>query len=264
MTTPSPQRTFRERLRDRAQPIVATFQIIPRIEITEIAAGAGFDAVILDLEHGPFGVEAVSPLAAAAKAAGIASLARVPSAAPAAISAVLDTGVDGVVVPNVASVEVARTAVAAARFAPEGSRGVNPYVRAGGHGTDEGFLRHANEATACILMIEGRSGLDALDEILDLPTLDAVIVGPYDLSAALGVLGETEHPSVIEAVEHVIDRASAKGLGSGAFAPTPRAAGRWLDAGATFVALSVDSRLALDGFAAARAAVAAPGAERPN
>lgn len=243
--------SLRARLRAEA-PLLATFVIVPRVELVEIAAAAGFDAVVLDREHGPLANGHLIPLVAAAHGAGIHAIVRVPENRAVEIGAALDAGADGVLVPHVGTGAAAAAAVEAARFAPEGCRGVNPYVRAARYGRDvPGYLAGANAGAAVIAMIEGADGVLATPEIVATPGLDGVFVGPYDLSAALGIPGRTGDPAVAERVQAIAREAVAAGIASAVFAPTPEAARGWLDAGIRLVALSVDAQLALAGMRAA-------------
>jgi 4-hydroxy-2-oxoheptanedioate aldolase len=250
--------TFRDRLRGDGRPLVATFVIVPRIEIVEIAAVAGFDAVILDQEHGPLGKADLPSLVAAAQGSGISGLVRVRECRPKEIEAALDAGADGVVVPHVSSGAAAADAVAASRFAPEGRRGANPWVRAARYGAAADFQATANDRSACLAMVEGRAGIDNVDAILATPGLDAIFMGPVDLSHALGVPGEAEHPLVVDAVRDLVGRGRERGVATAVFAPSPEAARRWLELGVRLVALSVDTALALDGFSRALSAVSTP------
>lgn len=238
----------RQRLAGDGPALVGTFVIVPRVEIVELIGLAGFDLVVLDCEHGPFGIEALPPLVAAARASDLACLVRVPECRAQAVGAALDVGADGVLVPHVHTAAAAADAVAAARFAPEGSRGANPYVRAARYSADADFFSRANDGAACLAMLEGPAGIAAIDEILSVPGLDAVFIGPVDLSAALGVPGETENPVVVEAVRDIISRGRDRVVATSVFASTPEAAMRWLSLGVRLVALSVDTGLILQGF----------------
>lgn len=242
--------TLRDRLR-AGPPLLATLSIVAAPEIVELLALAGFDAVVLDTEHGPFGTESLPPLILAARSRGLSVLVRVRSADPSLIGAALDAGADGVVVPQVASGEQARTAVRAARFAPEGTRGANPFVRAADFGSNADFFATANSKAAVIVMVEGREGLAQLPEILETPNLDGVLVGPIDLSHALGVPGEIEHHLVLDAARDVIKLAAEKGVCVGMFTPTPTGAQRWLALGVPLVVLGVEATLLLEGLRAA-------------
>jgi 4-hydroxy-2-oxoheptanedioate aldolase len=231
---------LRERLRS-GTPLLATFSIIPAIEVVELVGLAGFDAIILDLEHGAHGSEALGPLILAAKARGIYPLARVRSSEPTEIAAALDAGAAGVIVPQIGSLAEAERAVKAARFAPEGNRGANPFVRAADYSGRLEWFAEANRDTAILLMIEGQGGLAAVDEIAALPHLDGIFIGPMDLSHALGVPGEMAHPKVAEAIHAVIAACKPSGITSGIFAGTPEAAKRWIGQGVTLTGVSADT-----------------------
>jgi 4-hydroxy-2-oxoheptanedioate aldolase len=248
-------RNLRAALRER-RPLLATFVLIPRLEIIELLAAAGFGAVLLDLEHGPIGPAELPLMAAAAQGAGMFAIARVAEGTAAEIGRVLDAGVDGVLVPHVSSPEAARRLVEFGRFPPAGDRSINPYVRGTGYG-DHAGLDAVNDRIALVAMLEGADALENLDAICAVDGLDGAFVGPVDLSAALGHPGHPEHPEVVAAVGDVLDRVSVAGLASGVYAPTAEAATRWLDRGAQLVALSADSAMALRGFRAGSEAVTA-------
>jgi 4-hydroxy-2-oxoheptanedioate aldolase len=235
---------WRERLKS-GQPLLATFSIIPAVEVVELVGLSGFDAIILDLEHGAHGSEALGPLILAAKARGIYPLVRVRSSEPTEIAAALDAGAAGVIVPQIGSLAEAERAVKAARFAPEGNRGANPFVRAADYSGRLEWFAEANRDTAILLMIEGQGGLAAADAIAALPHLDGIFIGPMDLSHALGVPGEMGHAKVVEAIRAVIAACKAKGITAGIFAGTPEAAKRWMAEGVRLTGLSVDTSIIL-------------------
>ena len=218
---------------------------------------AGFDAVIIDMEHGPITASDLPALAAAARGAGVHAIARVADRSPASIGVALDCGVDGVLVPHVSSVEEAHELVSAGRYPPHGERSLNPYVRGLGYGEDvDHGLSAVDDRIALLAMLEGMDAVGLLDSICAVPGLDGVFVGPVDLSASLGHLGEPEHPLVVEAVEEALRRARQAGTSPGVYAPTGAAAARWLDAGASLVAVSADAAMTLRAFSAMRASVA--------
>lgn len=223
----------------------AIFSIIPSTHVVEMIGVAGFDAVILDMEHGPYTINSLVPLILAAKARGIFPVARVRSADPSLIGAALDAGAAGILVPQVTSAVTAAEVVRAARFAPEGLRGVNPWVRAADYSASATWFADSNNSICIMAMIEGKSGLDALPDILKVPGLDGIFLGPVDMAQSLGVAGQPEHPKVIEAFRQTITLASAVGVGIGVFAPTPAAAHRWLELGVNFVAVSEDTAVIL-------------------
>ena len=242
---------LRTRLKNGA-PLLAPFSIIPSIEVVELIALAGYDGVILDLEHGAHGSEALGPLILAAMARGIYPLVRVRSSEPTEIGAALDAGAAGVIVPQIGSVAEAERAVRAARFAPDGNRGANSFVRGAEYSGRTEWFAEANRDVAVLLMVEGAGGVAALPEILKLSTLDGIFLGPLDLSHALGVPGEMGHPRAVEAIEGVIDACTAAGVTTGIFAGTSEAARRWIGRGVTLVGTGVDTALILKGLKAAK------------
>jgi 4-hydroxy-2-oxoheptanedioate aldolase len=231
---------LRERLRS-GTPLIATFSIIPAIEVVELIGLAGFDAVILDTEHGAHGSEALGPLLLAAMARGIYPIVRVRSSDPTEIAAALDAGAAGVIVPQISSLADAERAVRAARFAPEGNRGANPFVRAADYSGRAAWYAEANRDVAVLLMIEGRGALEAVDEIVRLPNLDGIFIGPVDMSHALGVPGETGHADVVAAIRTVVAACTGQGITAGIFAGTSETAKRWMGEGVSLVGLGADT-----------------------
>lgn len=245
-------------LRSRLQhppALLGMFSVIASVEVVEMIGIAGFDVVILDMEHGPYGIQALGPLILAARARGLTPVARVRCNDAALVGAALDCGAAGVLVPSVGSAQAARDLVAAARFAPEGRRGVNPWVRAADFQAGPGWFAQANAAVAVIAMIEGREGIAALPEILQVEGLDAVFLGPVDLAQSLGVGLEPEHPRVVQAVSEVVQAAAAAGKATAVFAPTAAAARRWIERGVGLVAVSEDTATISAAFRDLRKAV---------
>lgn len=246
---------LREALRGPAS-LVFTFLMIPRVEIVEMLGLAGFDGVVIDLEHGPMTIADLPVLSAAARACGMYAIARVRDGSEPEIGSFLDTGVDGVLVPHVSSASQAAAIVSAGRFPPAGERSLNPYVRGTRYGTDGDAARDlANARCAIIVMVEGAAGLAELEPIGDTEDLDGVFIGPVDLSASLGVPGQPEHPTVIETVTSIFERLRERKVAAGVYAPTAEAARRWTAAGASLVALSADANMMQTAFAQTRAEV---------
>jgi 4-hydroxy-2-oxoheptanedioate aldolase len=244
---------LREALRGNGT-LIFTFLMTPRAEIVEMLALAGFDGVVIDLEHGAMTIADLPVLSAAARGSGIYALARVRDGLAAEIGAFLDAGVDGVLVPHVSTAQQAAAVVAAGRFPPTGERSLNPYVRGTRYGSDGDAGRDLADArSAIIVMVEGAEGLQNLEAIGDTEDLDGVFIGPVDLSASLGVPGQPEHPTVIETVTSIFERLRERKVAAGVFAPTAAAAKRWREAGAALVALSADNKMMIDAFVRLRA-----------
>lgn len=243
---------LRSRLRDRQQ-VVATFLMMPCVEMVEMLALAGFDAVVVDLEHGPIEISDLVTLTAAARGVGVASIARLPDGDPGMIGKALDCGVDGVMVPHIASRDDAERAVAAARFPPEGDRSLNPFTRGNHYGKGhDGSLAGLNLRSAVIAMVEGSAAVEHLDAILDVDGLDAVFVGPVDLSGAMGFPGQPDHPQVVAEIEKIFRRVAESGRAGGLYVHNPTHAAHWIGKGAILLAVSADIAMARAGVDAGR------------
>ena len=249
---------LRERLRAGAS-LTAVFSIIRSVEVVEIIGLSGFDAVILDMEHGPYGIDELGTLILAARARGIQPIVRVPRNEAALIGSVLDAGAAGILVPQVATPAEARAVVAAARFAPEGTRGANPWVRAADYDGSAAWFARANAEIAVLVMIEGREGVENAGAILATPGLDGVFLGPVDLSHALGVPGQIDHPRVLDRMGQVLTEARSGSMAVAVFAPTPEGARSWLARGASIVAVGVETGHLLQALRTVNAAARAPG-----
>ena len=138
--------------------------------------------------------------------------------------------------------EQARAAVSAAKFSPVGTRGTCRFVRSAGFGAVPGseYFSKAQD-TVVILQAEGTKAVENLDEILDVPGIDVVFIGPYDLSSALGHVGEIDHPEVVECIKGIIAKASAKGVKLGCFADTVEGGKKWRDLGVKFIGYACDT-----------------------
>lgn len=215
----------------------------------EIAGRSGLDFVIIDMEHGPVDIARVHDHVRALALTPAQSFVRVPKLDPSLIGAALDSGADGILVPNIQNAEQARQAVNAARFHPEGSRGVCRFVRAAEFGRLPGtdYFPKANRAVlAC--QIEGKQAVDRLDEILAVKGIDIVFIGPYDLSQSLGCPGEVDSPPVLEMVSQIARRASEKSMRVAAFSDNSKLTQTLRDCGVTMIACSVDLEIFRNGI----------------
>jgi len=202
---------------------------------------AGFDFVILDLEHGPNSVETVQNLIRAAQISGILPIVRVKDNNDSVIGEVLDIGAAGIEVPQISTKEDAEHLIEVAKFAPEGMRGVCRFVRAADYSSMDRFeyFKEANEAII-IIHLEGQKAIENLDELLDVKGIDIMFIGPYDLSQSLGIPGQIDHPLVEEKMKEIIGKCSSKGVCIGTFVDNVTNAKKWRDAGIRYIAYSVD------------------------
>jgi 2-keto-3-deoxy-L-rhamnonate aldolase RhmA len=229
---------FRSKLAQNI-PLIGLIVTLPLPEIAEIAAGAGFDWIWLDMEHGLLDVVDVQR---AAMAVGfVPCLARVPVNDEVWIKRVLDTGVDGLIIPQVNTVEQAERAVQLTRYPPEGSRSVG-ISRAHSYGFHFGeYITHANRDLTLLVQIEHIQAVENLEAILAVHGVDGVFIGPYDLSASMNKLGQVDDPQVRSAIKHVQTACGAKGMPVGIFAGGSAAAQRALAEGFRLIAASTDT-----------------------
>ena len=235
-----PYPSSRDEIRS-GRSLIGMFSILGSSEVVEMVGLAGFDFVIIDLEHGPYGLHAAASLILAARARALTPWVRVRSNDPSLVGAALDAGAAGVLVPQVGSVDAARSLVAAARFAPEGRRGLNPWVRAADFSAGADWLHEANESVAVMAMVEGEEGLANLGGILEVEGLDAIFLGPVDLAQSMGLGLQSEHPRVVDSIVAVVEQAARVGKAVAVFAPHAAAARRWIERGVRLVAVSEDT-----------------------
>lgn len=214
----------------------------PSPELAQICAHAGFDVVMIDMEHGPISIETAYRMVTAIEAAGVEPWIRVPWNDAAAIKLALDTGARHVVVPMITTRAEAEQAVASAKYPPRGIRGWGPFRTQFQWRTDMlDYSRRADAETGVSVLIEHPSAVDNIDEILSVEGLDGAIAAPLDLAANMGHAGDPGHPQVQAAVGHVRRRIAARGLPVVAFSVTPEHGRMALEQGATMLFLGFDT-----------------------
>ena len=230
---------FREALRARRR-LIGCWCSLANPVTTEVLGLAGFDWLLLDAEHAPNDVVTLVPQLLALKDSPSAPVVRPPWNDTVIIKRLLDAGFYNVLIPFVESADEARCAVAATRYPPAGVRGVSIAQRHNRYGTVPDYLAQVNDHIAVTVQIESAAGLAAVDAIAAVDGVDGLFVGPSDLAAALGHLGQANHPDVQEAIRHVFVRANAAGKACGILAPVEADARRYLEWGAHFVAVGSD------------------------
>ena len=221
-----------------------TVRLVSGIEIVSIAKSAGFDSLYVDLEHSSLTLHAASQISIMALEAGIPALVRVPANTPEYISRVLDGGALGVIAPGVCSAEEARAVVAAARYAPAGSRGLVAGLPHFGFRSIPAAeaLPALNEATLVMVQCESAASLEATEEIVAIDGIDMVMIGSNDLLADLGLAGQYDHPKLAQAYERVITacRRRGKHVGVGGLATRPDLVAKFVQLGARYVSTGTD------------------------
>jgi 2-keto-3-deoxy-L-rhamnonate aldolase RhmA len=256
MTTDGTRRSrFRAALRRTEGPALGTWVKLPLMESVELIALAGFDFVVIDLEHAPIDVQTAYQLIGTANHLGLASIVRVPTLEAGVVQRILDAGAEGIMLPHVDTVDDARAAVAAVRFPPLGNRGVGATSRAGAWGaTDRAeYLRYGQEEVVLIAQIESAAAADAAGAIAAVDGVDALLIGAADLSTSEGTT--EDDPRIAALIASAIKDCLAAGVPIGnAGGASAVSVQRAVESGYTFTLLSNDASL-LGG--AARAAVEA-------
>ncbi len=210
--------------------------------ITEAMAGYGYDFIWIDAEHGPFDKQTLLMHVMAAKSGGSAAFVRVVSQDPNVIKPVLEMGVDGIIIPMVMDAVQAEAVLSACLYPPEGIRGFGPR-RAIAYNAQslEEYLKEAKDSFLRILQVEHISAVEHIEAILALPALDAIIIGPNDLSGSIGMLGRTLHPDVLALGKRVIEAAKRAGKPVGvSIGPDEKAMQTWLGLGVDFISCGDD------------------------
>lgn len=231
--------SFRTRLK-RGDLLAGTLVSLPAPEVAEILAEAGFDWLFIDMEHSQLDPPAAQVILQAVDYR-IACVLRVALNDEIWIKKALDTGASGVMVPQVNSAEDARRAVRFCKYPPKGSRSVGLF-RAQGYGARlTEYLAEANQGTAVIVQVEHIQAVGNVEAIIAVEGVDAVLVGPYDLSASMDHMGQVEHPEVQAAIQRVRQACQAQGMPLGIFAATAERARAYIQQGYRLVAVSGDT-----------------------
>jgi 4-hydroxy-2-oxoheptanedioate aldolase len=209
----------------------------------EICAGAGFDWILIDGEHSPNDPISVLPQLQAAAPYPTTPIVRPAWNDVVLIKRYLDIGVQTLLVPYVQTGEEAQAAVAAIRYPTRGVRGVAGVTRASRFGRVSDYATKAEQELCMLVQIESRQGVDNLEAIARTDGIDGVFIGPADLAAGLGHLGQQGHPEVQAAIEDAIKRIRACGKPAGILAVDEASARRYIDWGTTFTAVGLDAMI---------------------
>jgi len=235
--------SFRQRVLAR-EPLIGTFLVFGSPAVTEVAARAGFDWLLVDLEHGMVTETELVANLHALKGTGVTPLVRVEQGTRLRVGRALDLGAEGVMVPQVSSGDEAREIAGYLRFQPAGRRGVALYTRgmdfgSGGHAA----VRTRNEEVVGLLQIESGAAVKAADDIAAVEGVDVLFVGPSDLSHALGIPGQIDHPDFQAAIERVGKAAKAHGKAAGVLVWKAEDAAHYAELGYTVFSISSEGSL---------------------
>ncbi|HVV31142.1 MAG TPA: aldolase/citrate lyase family protein [Mycobacteriales bacterium] len=246
----STRAAFKQRLAE-ARPAIGMWVATGSPYCAEICAGSGLDWLLLDSEHAPNDLRSLLAQLQVVDGYPGHPVVRPPVGDPVLIKQLLDIGATSLLIPMVESAEQAAGLVASVRYPPAGIRGVgSSLARASRWGRDTGYVHGADEGITLLVQVESRAGLEHLTEIVAVDGVDGVFLGPADLAASLGHLGDQQHPEVVTAVTGALAAIRAAGKAAGVNAFVPSLAERYLAAGATFLLAGADVMLLAQGSAA--------------
>ena len=267
MTLPTPYRAFPNSFRAdlrAGKRLIGCWCSLANPITTEVLGVAGFDWLLLDGEHSPNDPITFIPQLMALKDSASAPVVRPSWNNPIELKRLLDGGFYNFLIPFVESADEARRAVAATRYPPQGVRGVSVSQRSNRFGTVPGYFEGINEQICVMVQIESAKGVAAAAEIAAVEGVDGLFIGPSDLAAGLGHLGNANHPEVQTAMAQVFAAAKAAGKPIGTLAPVEADARRYIAQGASFVAEGSDLGVFRAGTQALRDRYMAAGADPPR
>lgn len=237
------QHDLKQRLKN-GHTIIGSFITTGSPDATEIIAGSGFDFLVIDTEHGPMSVESALHLVRASEVRGVPAVLRVTNAIDTTILRALDIGAAGVQVPQVNTADTAREVVAASHYHPVGRRGLAmPRAAAYGALSVKEYFQQSLEQTLVIAQCESSEGLENIEAIAEVPGIDVIFLGPFDLSHSLGIPGEVEDPRIKEAERRIVDVCERNGKAAGIFAVNGAAGRQRSMQGFRYVTVATDALL---------------------
>lgn len=247
-----PENRFKRTLRT-GEPQIGLWSVLADAAVVELLGSSGYDWLLIDMEHAPNELPTVQAQLQALRGSTATPVVRPPWNDMVWLKRVLDLGAQTMLIPYVQTAEEAAQAVSFMRYPPAGRRGVAGGTRASNWGRIRDYYKYVEDELCLLVQVESRQGLNNLDAIAATPGVDGVFIGPADLSADMGHLGEPRHPEVQKAIEDAVRRIRRAGKAAGILARGEEPARRWLKAGCNFVAVGVDAALlaeAADGLAA--------------
>ncbi len=240
----------------RGQPIVGVSHVIQDESVTETLRGVDLDFLLIDMQHIAITIETLQRTLIALQPTDLSVLVRPLRNDAAMIGQVLDVGADGVILPMVNTGDDARRAVAAVRYPPNGIRSWGPRRAAQIHGGAEAYARDADDSVVVITQVETAEAIANLDDILSVPGLSGVMIGPADLAISLGYLHDRTNDRVQETIQGVLDRCREREVPFGFFAATVEEGIYWMQRGGLILSCSSDTTFVAQGMAAMSAQIA--------
>jgi 2-dehydro-3-deoxyglucarate aldolase/4-hydroxy-2-oxoheptanedioate aldolase len=229
--------TVKRALKEGKMQLGVNFGQLRSSEIPRLLAAAGFHWAFVDTEHGNFDLETVNDVCRVARLAGLCPVVRVADLQYSLVARALDSGAQGIIFPRMEDPRLLETALSWTKFPPAGVRGyglVASQTDYEAHSFGE-IIEHVNENTLTVLQIESRRGVEAREEILSVPGIDAVMIGPADLSISMGVPGDFQHPTMVEAMQAIRDTCIRRGIAPGTQTRAVPQARFWKERGMRFL-----------------------------
>ncbi len=232
---------FKQKLQQKL-PLIGTIQELPSTEVTEILASAGFDWLFVDMEHSAIDVPCMQRILQAGQK-HCPCIVRSPSHEEVWLKKILDAGADGIIIPLVNTVEEAKKVIRFCKYPPEGGRSIG-IARAQGYGMNfQEYVAEANEKIAIILQMEHIDAVRNIDAIVKVPGINALFIGPYDLSGSMGMTGQVNTPEVQQQIEILRNACIRTGLPMGIFTANPAEVKPLIDKGYSLIAVGIDAMI---------------------
>lgn len=228
------------------QVVIGCFVGFPSAEVVEICGYSGYDFVMIDAEHGPISPHDAYHMVLAAEVSGTSPLIRVPRNDPSVVLRYMDTGAAGVMVPQINSADEARQVVEAVKYHPHGRRGL-AQTRAASFGigpTLREYTEIANAETLVIVQFENIAGLDHVSEVLQVPGVDVLLIGPSDLAQSMGLPGQLAHYDVLAVIDRVCEMCAESGVALGTIASDAESTNKLIERGFRMIAPSASGMMA--------------------
>ena len=242
-----PKNKLKQKLKN-GEVVLGLFMNCAYPAFIEICGLVGFDFAVIDLEHGPLNILVAEDLCRAADCVGIAPVVRVSKNDTAQIQRALDIGSAGVQVPQVETKRDAEIVIQSAKYNPIGCRGLSFGTRAGIYTSGgSNITNELNEESLVVVHVEGKKGIENLEQIVTVPEIDVIFLGPYDLSQSLGIPGQVNDVRVIELMEKAVKTIRSSGKVAGTFTNNSEDAKKWIDCKVQYIGLGVDVSIFLQG-----------------
>lgn len=241
---------IKERLKNGEAILGTMINSFNHQDIVKIFKVAGFDMFVIDNEHGAMDYEKVAVLLSLARALGIGGIVRIPEPKREVVMKYMELGADGILMPNCENAEDVKKVIEYSKYAPLGNRGVSlfrPHTGFEKITSSEEYMKKQNDETLIICQIESKAGVENVDAILNTDGVDAVFIGPNDLSQGYGIMGQFDNPILVNAIDTVLKAANSHGKYCGIFTAGPAdAMKKWIDKGMKINLWSNDTTMLLN------------------